>query len=210
MGGLLDSTVKRPAKPTALGGGGLGSHLATRAAGLGTTAGTAVGVRALEAALGMRFDAAPACLFLVELSGVLVALFTECGGLQVKRGVEEVKEGGVNNYVHKLPGRLEFSTITLKRGLSLSRGLWDWMMQGRHDFQVKRLNFSIIQGAPGRWLGKVKHWDLEDAYPVRWELSTLTTSGNDTAIETLEIAHHGLSLSYEVLSPMGVTAGIGG
>ena len=210
----------------------LAEAAATRAAGAATTAAISMGLRTLQEASGMRFDPAPAYLFFVELSGVFVALFTECSGLQVERDVESVKEGGVNNYVHKLPGRLEFKNITLKRGLSLSRGLWDWMMQGRYDSRVRRINFSIIQGAPshniatlaasaagyedssfltvmGQGFGKVKHWDVENAYPVKWEMSSLSASSKNAAIETLEIAHHGMSLSYEVLTPMSLTGGAG-
>jgi phage tail-like protein len=230
--GLIDKSIPRP---TPLSGslGGIASHLATRVTGQMTTAAMAAGVRTLEQATGMRFDPAPAYLFFVELSGVFVALFTECSGLEVKRDVATVEEGGVNNYVHKLPGRLKFENITLKRGISLSRALWDWMMQGRYDFQVRRLNFSIVQGAPGHNLisaattaaggatdttmtmmgqgfGKVKHWDVEDAYPARWKLSDLDTSSAKAAIETLEIAHHGLSLSYETLTPMSAVGGAAG
>jgi phage tail-like protein len=203
------------------------------AAGAATTAAMAVGIRSLESASGMRFDPAPAYLFFVELSGVFVALFTKCSGLEVKRDQEKVVEGGVNNHVRVLPGRVSFSNIKLERGLSLSRGLWDWMMQGRYNFQVKRINFSIVQGAPGHNLataiagatglesgtfmtvagqgfGKVKHWDVVDAFPVKWEMSSLNASSGETVIETLEIAHQGLSLSYDVLTPMSLVAGPGG
>ncbi len=174
----------------------------------------------ISAALGWRFDPAPAYLFYVELSGVAVALFTECSGLSVTREVEEIVEGGVNNYTHKLPGRVRYANITLKRGLSLSRALWDWFQEGQYDFQAKRINFSIFQGAPGynmasiaglgSEIGKVKHWNVEDAYPVRWEISTLNTSSREVVIETLEIAHHGLSLSYEAGTPFSVVGTVMG
>lgn len=205
---------------------------ATRAAGAATTAAMSMGIRTLQESSGMRFDPAPAYLFFVELSGVFVGLFTECSGIEVERDTETVKEGGVNNYVHKLPGRLSFSNLTLKRGLSLSRSLWDWMMQGRYNSKVRRINFSIIQGAPshnlatlaagatgfdsgdfftvmGQGFGKVKHWDVENAYPVKWKTSDLDASSKKTSIETLEIAHHGISLSYEVLTPMSLLGGAG-
>jgi phage tail-like protein len=235
--GLIDKAIGRPQRAKGISAlGRAGALAATRATGAITTSAVAYGIRTLEKASGMRFDPIPAYLFYVELSGVLVALFTECSGLEAKRAVETVEEGGVNDYAHHLPGRVTFSNIKLKRGLSLSRSLWDWCMQGRYDFRVKRFNFSIIQGAPGhnlataiagaagvnpgdgwqknlytalgRGFGKVKHWDVEDAFPVKWELSDLKTSaGTEAAIETLEVAHHGLSLSYEVLTPMSLAAG---
>lgn len=226
--GLIDKKIK---PPKSTGGSGLGT-LATRATGSVTTAAVAGGIRSLEKFSGLRFDPAPAYLFFVELSGVIVGLFTEVSGLQLTRDTEQVKEGGVNNYVHHLPGRITQSKIKLKRGLSMSRALWDWMQQGRYDFDVKRINFSIVQGAPGHNLataiagaagmgmdnpaftilskgfGKVKHWDVVNAYPVKWEISDLSASGGDkVVIETLEVVHHGLTLSYEVLTPMSLVAG---
>jgi phage tail-like protein len=152
--------------------------------------------------------------------------------------VQKVEEGGVNNYVHKLPGRVSYKNITLSRGLTISRALWDWMMQGRHQGRVRRINFSIIQGAPGHnaltiganligkgssaadfqkflsamgsGFGKIKHWDVENAYPVNWSLSEMNASSSAAAIETLEIAHHGFSLSAEMLTPMSLTSGPSG
>ena len=203
----------------------LGELIATGAAGA-VGAGALAGLRMAQEQIGFRFDPAPSYLFFIELSGLLVALFTECSGLQVERNVEEIKEGGLNTHVHKLPGRLSYKNIVLKRGLSMSRALWDWFMQGQRDCNVRRLNFSIIQGAPGHNLataiaggavsmsemafgmlgkgfGKVKHWDVENAWPVKWEMSALKASDDKTvAIETLTIAHHGLSLSYEAGTPM--------
>ena len=230
---LIDKTVSSLTIANAAESGlKLAEAATTRAAGAATTAAISMGLRTLQEASGMRFDPAPAYLFFVELSGVFVALFTECSGLQVQRAVETVQEGGINNYSHKLPGRIEFSNITLKRGLSLSRGLWDWMMQGRYNSRVRRINFSIIQGAPshnlatligdaagadndtfftvmGQGFGKVKHWDIENAYPVKWDMSSLNASSKNAAIETLEIAHHGMSLSYEILTPMSLAGGGG-
>jgi phage tail-like protein len=222
--GLLDKSISRPKLSSSgrLGSAAsnLGGALVARGAGAAGTA-AIMGIWALEEASGMRFDPAPAYLFFVELSGVIVSLFTECDGLEVKRDVQEVEEGGVNNYIHKLPGRLKHDNITLKRGLTLSRSLWDWMMQGRYNCEVRWINFSIIQGAPGHniatalgadadtWgagFGKVKHWDVVGAYPVKWKISDLNTSSKNTVIESIEIAHQGFSLSYEALTPMSLVS----
>ena len=101
-----------------------------------------------------------------------------------------------------------------------------------YDLHVQRINFSIIQGAPGHNLatallgavgaasigestaqsfvhqiagggiGKVKHWNVEDAWPVSWKQSTLNTSSTSVAIEEIEIAHHGITLGSEVGTPI--------
>ena len=216
--------------------GKLASHVASRGLGAAGSAAT-IGLRAAENALGIRFDPAPTYLFYIELSGVIVGLFTECSGIEVERKVDTITEGGVNDHVNLLPGRVVQSNITLKRGLSLSRALWDWFQQGRYDFHARRINFSIIQGAPshnlltnilpgdyslgasfggagggqqgGAGFGKVKHWDVEDAFPIKWESSGLKTADNKSlVIETVKIAHHGLTLSYEVGTPLSPAASV--
>jgi phage tail-like protein len=164
---------------------------------------------------GTRLDPAPSFLFYVEISGLVVGLFSEVSGLSLVRQYETITEGGVNNMLRELPGRVSFGHITLKRGLSVSRTLWDWMVTGSYDFKVKRVHLSIIQGAPGfnsaaasdtnllsssvAGFGKIKQWDVESAYPVKWELSTLATADiTSVAIETLELAHNGISLGSDV------------
>lgn len=203
--------------------------------------GAAMGAVALfENITGARFDPAPAYLFFVELEGLMVGLFTECSGIEAERKVEEIEEGGVNNYTHKLPGRVKYSNIILKRGLSLNRQLWDWFWEESQSLNVRRINMSIVQGAPGHNLitaisgaitgaqggssgkgqfifqaagqgfGKVKHWDIEKAFPVKWKGPSLSASSTSVAIEEIEIAHHGIDLSWEAGTPMSPVGSIVG
>ncbi|MCB9076081.1 MAG: phage tail protein [Anaerolineaceae bacterium] len=135
--------------------------------------------------------------FQVEIEGIIEGFFTECSGLSVEREVETYKEGGLNNYEHKLPGRLKYGNVTLKRGMTTSQALlWDWFHKnaddGKEFFQVKRNNVTIKQlDLMGN---KVKEWTLSEAYPVKWKGADLKSDGNQVAIETLELAHHGIHL----------------
>ena len=141
--------------------------------------------------------------YYVEMQGVVVAGFTECSGLSLEREVVPYKEGGVNDFVHQLPGRVTQSKITLKRGITYSQDLWKWFAVGMYDGKVKRINLSIIIGnAEGK---KVQHWDVISAWPVKYEGPQLKSDSNEAAIETIEIAHHGLRLSTETGSAMGLT-----
>lgn len=218
MGGLIQSVSGSIKKRETVSSATRLTNLATtRATGAATTTALA-GMRALEKTLGFRFDAAPAYLFFVELSGVIVGVFSECSGIGMKREVDPVREGGVNYMVNNLPGPVSYEHLILKRGLSLSRALWDWFNKGIYEFDVKRINFSIIQGAPGanmlsaigpvNWqmassgYGKVKHWDVEDAFPINWSITSLNASSEEIVFESIEIVHHGISLSYEAGTPM--------
>ncbi len=138
--------------------------------------------------------------FYVEITGILVAEFTECSGLSMEREVKEYSEGGTNDFVYKLPGRTKYSNITLRRGITYSRDLWDWYVAGLYDGKVKRINISIILGNSD--LKKVKQWDVYDAFPIKWSGADLSTETLQVALESLEIAHHGIVLSREEENPI--------
>jgi phage tail-like protein len=158
------------------------------------------GVNAGLNALGVRLDAAPSYKYYVEIEGLLVAEFTECTGLSVERQVKTYEEGGVNDFVHVLPGRVKYANLVLKRGITYSREMWKWFQFGIYDGLVKRVNMSIILGdASGL---KAKHWNVLSAFPVKYTGPDLKADSAEAAIETVEIAHHGLELSLEVMTPM--------
>ena len=173
----------------------------------------AAGIRALENLTGIRFDPSPTYLFYVEISGLIVGLFTEVSGIGATRKVETIQEGGLNDAVHNLPGPVEYNRITFKRGMTVSRELWNWFHAGLYDFQVKRLNLSIIQGASGQSVmslipgsggyGVVKRWNVINAYPISWKLSDLDVNDvSSVAVESMEIVHEGISIDPKFGLPM--------
>ena len=136
-----------------------------------------------------RTDPYLAFRFKVEIEGVIAASFSECSGLQVETEIEEYREGGVNVFVHKLPKRTKYQTITLKRGLMDSEELWYWH-QGVVAGIVIRLNGSILlldHKGREQW-----RWNFIEAYPIKWVGPALRADQGSVAIETLELAHHGL------------------
>ena len=128
--------------------------------------------------------------FWVEIQNIIVAEFKECNGLRMERATEPVNEGGVNDYVHQLPGRNKYFPIVLKKGITDSTALWDWYRSGLYDGQVERINFNILlRNVEGT---VIQRWEVVDAYPTKWEGPQLNTETNQVAIETIEITHHGL------------------
>ena len=140
-----------------------------------------------------RRDPSPAYRFYVEINGILEGTFTECAGLSVEREVFPYKEGGVNDYTHKLPGPVKSSNLTLKRGYMFSKELWQWFAAGLYDAKVEYKNVSVItynvDGSVSR------RWDLSRAFPVKWSSPELKADSNQAAIETLEIAYHSMSFA---------------
>lgn len=128
--------------------------------------------------------------FLVEIGNQVVANFQDCSGLTVEVEVLEVFEGGNNEFVHKLPGRMKYTNITLKRGLTTDPTFMNWRpkIEGG-KITVERKNLSIIlfnhQGQT------VKTWNVTGAYPMKWSGPDLKATSMEVAIETLELAHQG-------------------
>lgn len=126
------------------------------------------------------------------MQSIIVAEFQECSGLRLERTVEMIEEGGVNDHVHILPGRNKYSNIVLKKGITSSDALWSWYQTGLYDAKVKRVNFSILLLGPTGTTEK--RWNVISGFPVKWEGPQFNTDSTQIAIETLEIAHHGLTL----------------
>ena len=134
----------------------------------------------------------PSYRFLVEINSQVEAVFSECSGLSVEVEVKEYEEGGQNMYVHKFPGRLKWTNITLKKGMTDSLALWDWHKETVAG-TMNRKNLSIILMNEAQQEGR--RWNVIGAYPVKWTGPDLKVDGNNVAIETLELAHNGFTLA---------------
>jgi phage tail-like protein len=146
---------------------------------------------------GQRYEGVRSSQFFVDIDGIEEGFFTECGGLNVEVDVKSYEEGGLNEYVHKLPGRVKYSNVTLKRGLAYSGQTWskwrDWCAgifkaEGK---PIERKNLTIrCYDAAGNKLGS---WQLEGAFPVKWAGPKFEAGSTNVAIESLELAHNGFT-----------------
>ncbi|MFL6414185.1 MAG: phage tail protein [Bryobacteraceae bacterium] len=138
--------------------------------------------------LAGRQDPYLAFRFAVEIEGLVAGGFSDVEGLQVEIEVEEYREGGLNGYTHKRAGPAKHaSNLSLKRGLvgkTLSDWCWD-VVGGTID----RKNISVvILDETGE---EQVRWNFEQAFPVKWVGPQLKSSGNEIAVETLELVHKG-------------------
>lgn len=141
---------------------------------------------------GERIDYLAAYHFTVEVEGIAKAQFSECSGLQAETEVFSYEEGGCNDYIHKLPGRVKFSNLTLKRGVSSSNDLWIWFQSAIQGF-IERKNVSVILHNSDD--SEAKRWNFFRAYPVKYVSPPLVASQSQISIETMELAHEGMNLA---------------
>lgn len=139
-------------------------------------------------AQSQRNDPYKAFNFLVEIDNVARAAFSEVSGLDSETAVIEYRTGS-EHVMRKLPGLTKFGNITLRRGVTQDRELWDWrqaIIEGNPD----RRNGSIILLDDQR--NPVVRWNFRNGWPCKWEGPALNAKANEVAIEMLEIAHEGL------------------
>jgi phage tail-like protein len=130
--------------------------------------------------------------FRVEWGGSRIG-FTEVTGLDRSLEVIEYRDGASLEYSKiKMPGLEKFSNITLKRGtFADDNEYFEWLNTvqlntiERRDVIISLLNESHEP---------VMVWKVKNAFPIKVQSSDLKADGNEVAIETLEIAHEGLTI----------------
>ncbi|MFN2109115.1 MAG: phage tail protein [Anaerolineae bacterium] len=143
-------------------------------------------------ATGDRLDPYAQYNFLIEIDGVARAGFTECGGLSTEQDIIKYREGSETATVRKLPGLRTYANITLKRGFTQDKELWQWR-KTTIDGVTERRSGSIVLLDESRQ--EVLRWNFVAGWVSKWEGPALNSTTNEAAIESLEICHEGLELT---------------
>lgn len=138
---------------------------------------------------GSRNDPFSAFNFLVEIDGVTTAGFSECTGLNTETDPIEYRNGSEDITVRKLPGLKKFGNITLKRGYTNSKELWDWRKKVM-DGKTERKSGAVVLLNEARQ--PALRWNFREAWPRKWEGPSFNAKNNEVSIETLEIVCEGV------------------
>lgn len=133
--------------------------------------------------------------FILTVGGQPIGSFTEISGLSVQIDTEELAEGGQNHYTHKLPGRMKWPNLVLKRGITDSDNLFEWFaacsgegLAEANNKVERRFGTVSLLDVAGK---KVRSWTFAGAFPVKWTGPRLAASSRDLAVEELEVCHRG-------------------
>jgi phage tail-like protein len=148
----------------------------------------------------------PADAYLPPAQAALITLvaageFAEVRGLGGELEVLSYAEGGVNDTVHQLPVRHKWGRITLTRGVVRDPGLWFWYMNGLTQSLGARRDGAIVLLTPSSVPAIA--WIFRAGLAARWSGPELNGLQSSVAIESLEIAHEGIT--QVPLSPPGAT-----
>jgi phage tail-like protein len=133
------------------------------------------------------------CRFYVEIDKKTEAVFTEVGGLTIETTIQDYEEGGNNGIVHRLPGRTKIGNLVLKRGLTVGKEFLRWYIQITSG-QIVKKTVSLKIFSP-KELDVIAEWHVLGAFPVKWVGPQLVADGAVVPIETLELAHAGITLA---------------
>ena len=117
-----------------------------------------------------------------------IGMFMECHGLELSFEVLQYAEGGNNESVHQLPGRLTYPNLSLVRGMTDEKALYEWFNQTRTKAELKEITLTLQNAKKAT----IRSWTFADAFPVRWTGPSFAATSAGIATETLEIAHGGL------------------
>jgi phage tail-like protein len=128
--------------------------------------------------------------FALEFQGKVAGYFTEISGVGSEHEVVELKavDSKGREVVQKVPGRLKWNDITLKRGVTKEMDLWNWRKEiedGKVD--NSRRNGSIVMF--DQTLKEVARWNFERAWPTKVSGPTFQADSNAFGIEEMTLTY---------------------
>jgi len=139
----------------------------------------------------MRNDPYKGFRFLVEMDGIVQAGFSEVTIPDSAQDPVEYREGADLPTVRKLAGLIKYGNVVLKWGSTDSLELFEWrkmVEDGKMDEARKNMAVIVLNelGEPSA------RWEFREAWATKYDAPDLKATGNEVAIETLEIAHEGM------------------
>lgn len=131
--------------------------------------------------------------FVVEVDSIASSGFQKCSELSVEVANVQYFEGG-SLIPNKSPGRLTYSDVTLERGATKDRDLFDWLQDvvvtssglGLPDIGYKR-NLDIVQ--QDRDGTTLRRWSLARAWPVRFVAGEWDNEADENVIESVTLTY---------------------
>jgi phage tail-like protein len=120
------------------------------------------------------------------------AAFAECDGMEMTMDVKTIREGGNNDKQIRLAGPLGFGQLTLKRGMTSSFDLWNWVKSTMTDPSLRADAEIVLFDADGQT--KLASFILTRCIPVKLKAPALNAKDGMVAIEELQLAYESLRI----------------
>jgi phage tail-like protein len=137
-------------------------------------------------------DPIVSAMFGIEFQDQVKGSFRECTGLGSENEIVEYKASGPHGeyVIRKVPGRMKWNNITLKRGITADLDMWKWRkLVEDGKVEEARKNGAILMFDQN--LKVIARWDFIRAWPSKLTGPTQNAANNEIGIEELEITHEG-------------------
>lgn len=126
--------------------------------------------------------------FKVQIAGYEgEAGFQNVDGLNIDIPAFEYEEGGENTFTHRLPNRIKYSDLTLKRGMLIGSSLIQWFKNAAEFFIFEPRDVTVTllnsQHQP------LDQWVFRNAWPRAWHIDGFDAMGNKVAVESILLAY---------------------
>jgi phage tail-like protein len=131
--------------------------------------------------------------FMLEMDGAIAGYFTECSGVGSENEIIEHKVVDTQGHevIKKIPGRLKWTDITLKRGITQDLQIWTWrenVVQGKMKDARKSVTISMLN----REYKPVAKWHFTNAWPSKVTGPSFKSDDNSIGVEETTIVHEGM------------------
>jgi phage tail-like protein len=131
--------------------------------------------------------------YVLELEGAIAGYFTECSGIGSEHEIVEHKvvDKQGHEIIRKIPGRLKWQDISLKRGITAGLKIWEWrdlMVQGKVGDARKNISITMLD----RTYQPVAVWHFANAWPSKVTGPSLKADSNEFGVEEVTIVHEGM------------------
>lgn len=137
----------------------------------------------------------PKFYFSVDLgAGMQNISFHEVSGLDSEAQLIEYRHANAPQFVtSNMPGIKKYGNITLKKGIFVNDNVFsNWYAIVKMN-TIKRstitINLMDESGSP------TMTWTLQNAWPTKISTTDLKSNTNETAVESIEIAYEGLTIT---------------
>lgn len=131
--------------------------------------------------------------FGLEIEGKLTGYFTEASGIGSEHEIVEHKvvDDTGKEVVQKIPGRLKWQDVTLKRGITSDMQIWEWRKDVEDgNLNKARTNCSVLMF--DRNYEEIARWNFENAWPSKVTGPSLKSDSNEFGVEEITIVHEGM------------------
>ena len=121
------------------------------------------------------------------------AAFAECDGLEMTHDVKTIRSGGANDRAFRVPGLVNYSNLTLKRGMTDNFDLWTWFEDSIVDPYLRANAEIVLLGEDGS--SERARFQLHRCIPAKIKAPTLNAKDGQIAIEEFQLAYEKLVLA---------------